>query len=180
MNMVASVDDDIAEIERGEFMSHQDKICNSGKQMTLGLGKKVDEDKYCSNDGFVPPSYSTASYQHYNTHTINSTNNDSRPPHIAKQRSSISVNPLSMRDTLADIADLVDSDSEEEEGTTTCDNKQMPSSQPSKTNRNSTGGPEHRPLVGGFAAAAYEAARLDHYKKKGKLVNGHLPRSGKA
>jgi len=56
----------------------------------------------------------------------------------------------------------------------------MPSSQPSKTNPNSTGGPEHRPLVGGFAAAAYEAARLDHYKKRGKLVNGHLPRSGKA
>ena len=179
--MVASVDDDIAEIEHGKFMSHQNKVCKSGKQQML---EKLDEDKYCSNDddddGYVPPqSSNTDSYQHCNTHTINSTNNDSRPPQIAKQRSSISINPLSMRDTLADIADLVDSDSEEE-GTTTSDNKQMPSSQPSKTNPNSTGGPEHRPLVGGFAAAAYEAARLDHYKKKGKLVNGHLPRSGKA
>mmetsp|Transcript_28062 Transcript_28062/g.43195 ORF Transcript_28062/g.43195 Transcript_28062/m.43195 type:complete len:222 (+) Transcript_28062:259-924(+) len=28
------------------------------------------------------------------------------------------------------------------------------------------GGPNHRPLVGGFAAAAYEAARADYYQKK--------------
>lgn len=26
--------------------------------------------------------------------------------------------------------------------------------------------PNHRPMVGGFAAAAYEAARADHYKKQ--------------
>lgn len=29
-----------------------------------------------------------------------------------------------------------------------------------------TGNPNHRPMVGGFAAAAYEAARADHYKKQ--------------
>ena len=86
---------------------------------------------------------------------------DSRPPQVAKQRSSISVNH--MRDTLAGLADLVDSDSEEEDATE--NNKEMPSSPPSKTNFK-TGGPEHRPLIGGFAAAAYEAARLDHYKKR--------------
>mmetsp|Transcript_16631 Transcript_16631/g.24882 ORF Transcript_16631/g.24882 Transcript_16631/m.24882 type:complete len:154 (-) Transcript_16631:301-762(-) len=28
------------------------------------------------------------------------------------------------------------------------------------------GGPNHRPLVGGFAAAAYEAAKAHHYSKK--------------
>ena len=27
--------------------------------------------------------------------------------------------------------------------------------------------PNHRPMVGGFAAAAYEAARADHYRQKG-------------
>jgi len=79
-------------------MSRQDKICKSGKQMTL---EKLDEDNCSDDDGYVPPpSSNTVSYQHCNTHTINSTNNDSRPPHIAKQRSSISVNPLSMMDTL--------------------------------------------------------------------------------
>jgi len=29
-----------------------------------------------------------------------------------------------------------------------------------------TGSPSHRPMVGGFAAAAYEAARADHFKKQ--------------
>jgi hypothetical protein len=28
--------------------------------------------------------------------------------------------------------------------------------------------PNHRPMVGGFAAAAYEAARADHFRNKGK------------
>jgi hypothetical protein len=29
--------------------------------------------------------------------------------------------------------------------------------------------PIHRPMVGGFAAAAYEAARADHFRNKGKM-----------
>ena len=37
----------------------------------------------------------------------------------------------------------------------------------------SSGGPDHRPLVGGFAAAAYEAARADFYKQQGIEANGH-------
>ena len=41
-------------------------------------------------------------------------------------------------------------------------------------NPHGSGGPEHRPLVGGFAAAAYEAARVDYYKKLGKDVRGHV------
>jgi len=41
------------------------------------------------------------------------------------------------------------------------------------------GGPNHRPMVGGFAAAAYEAARSYHYqhKDKGKTPNGMPKRS---
>eukprot|EP01082_Thalassiosira_pseudonana_P000602 g1422.t1 g1422 contig10:2057992-2058512(+) len=47
----------------------------------------------------------------------------------------------------------------------------------SKTpNPKASGGPDHRPLVGGFSAAAYEAARVDHYKKQGKEVRGHQER----
>eukprot|EP00980_Cylindrotheca_fusiformis_P029060 scaffold22709_cov158-Cylindrotheca_fusiformis.AAC.3 len=34
------------------------------------------------------------------------------------------------------------------------------------------GGPNHRPLVGGFAAAAYEAARDAHYKEQQRRLQG--------
>merc|ERR1719223_1661860 len=38
------------------------------------------------------------------------------------------------------------------------------------------GGPNHRPLVGGFAAAAYEAARAHHYSMKKSPRNKFRPR----
>ncbi len=39
------------------------------------------------------------------------------------------------------------------------------------------GGPNHRPLVGGFAAAAYEAAKAHHYSlKKTDNTRGSVPR----
>mmetsp|Transcript_7112 Transcript_7112/g.11890 ORF Transcript_7112/g.11890 Transcript_7112/m.11890 type:complete len:177 (-) Transcript_7112:645-1175(-) len=85
----------------------------------------------------------------------------------AKQRNSVSINAM-MPNALAELQDLVDSDSDGEE----------PSSAPAPhvPNLKASGGPEHRPLVGGFAAAAYEAARVDYYKKKGvNNVNGHQP-----
>lgn len=41
----------------------------------------------------------------------------------------------------------------------------QPMSAPSGTG---TGGPNHRPLVGGFAAAAYEAAKAHHYQNVAK------------
>jgi hypothetical protein len=81
----------------------------------------------------------------------------------AKQRNSICLSNVN-------LAGLSDYDS---------DNGTLPSKQPPKrssskvSNSNASGGPEHRPLVGGFAAAAYEAARVDYYKKKGMKVNGH-------
>mmetsp|Transcript_9475 Transcript_9475/g.14198 ORF Transcript_9475/g.14198 Transcript_9475/m.14198 type:complete len:176 (-) Transcript_9475:92-619(-) len=84
----------------------------------------------------------------------------------AKQRNSVSINAM-MPNALAELQDLVDSDSDDEE----------PSSAPAPhvPNLKASGGPEHRPLVGGFAAAAYEAARVDYYKKKGVTnVNGHV------
>ena len=82
----------------------------------------------------------------------------------AKQRNSVSINAM-MPNALAGLQDLVDSDSDGEE----------PSSAPAPhvPNLQASGGPEHRPLVGGFAAAAYEAARVDHYKKQGMNVKGH-------
>lgn len=38
------------------------------------------------------------------------------------------------------------------------------------------GGPNHRPLVGGFAAAAYEAAKAHHYSSKRETPGGEVPR----
>mmetsp|Transcript_10507 Transcript_10507/g.14837 ORF Transcript_10507/g.14837 Transcript_10507/m.14837 type:complete len:154 (+) Transcript_10507:144-605(+) len=38
------------------------------------------------------------------------------------------------------------------------------------------GGRNHRPLVGGFAAAAYEAARAHHYSSNAKEANANIPR----
>lgn len=38
------------------------------------------------------------------------------------------------------------------------------------------GGPNHRPLVGGFAAAAYEAAKAHHYSLKRETPSGEVPR----
>jgi len=59
------------------------------------------------------------------------------------------------------------------------DNSPAPVVQPNGTG---TGGPNHRPMVGGFAAAAYEAARAHHYaaqqkKKKNKNGDGRRPQS---
>jgi len=38
------------------------------------------------------------------------------------------------------------------------------------------GGPNHRPLVGGFAAAAYEAAKAHHYSNNKNGGSGNVPR----
>eukprot|EP00986_Skeletonema_menzelii_P014285 scaffold9249_cov151-Skeletonema_menzelii.AAC.9 len=84
----------------------------------------------------------------------------------AKQRNSVSLNAMP-NNALAGLQDLVDSESDDEE---------LPSAPaPHVPNLKASGGPEHRPLVGGFAAAAYEAARVDYYKKRGMNVNGHQP-----
>jgi len=85
----------------------------------------------------------------------------------AKQRNSISLNTMMPNNALAELQDLVDSDSDEEEPS--------PAPAPHVPNLKACGGPEHRPLVGGFAAAAYEAARVDYYKKRGMNVRGHQP-----
>ncbi|KAL9181428.1 hypothetical protein ACHAXT_010233 [Thalassiosira profunda] len=91
-------------------------------------------------------------------------------PSVGKAKQRNSLNPLAMRGALAGLADL--DDSEGEDGKQPQHKPKAPSP-PQATNPKASGGPEHRPLVGGFAAAAYEAARVDYYKKRGKEVRGH-------
>ena len=90
-------------------------------------------------------------------------------PGKAKQRNSISLNPTALQALAGlDVSDYDDSDDEK------APKKSPPAPVPDRNpNPKASGGPEHRPLVGGFAAAAYEAARVDHYKKQGKDVRGH-------
>lgn len=64
---------------------------------------------------------------------------------------------------MAGLAEF-DTDSDEEE------QQQQPTPQkappkPAAPPGAAPGGANHRPLVGGFAAAAYEAARADHYAR---------------
>jgi len=68
-----------------------------------------------------------------------------------------SLAPAAMRTALVGL----DSDDGDEDGET----------KPSNNNPLASGGPGHRPLVGGFAAAAYEAAREAHYRKQNIQVN---------
>jgi hypothetical protein len=94
---------------------------------------------------------------------------ESPPIGKAKQRNSICLNGANLLAGLSDYdsdADLIQN-KDAHHASSTNNNTSNPS------NPNSSGGPEHRPLVGGFAAAAYEAARVDYYKKQGLKVNGH-------
>ncbi|KAL7563414.1 hypothetical protein ACA910_016511 [Epithemia clementina (nom. ined.)] len=62
------------------------------------------------------------------------------------------------------LVDFDDSDYESEEEAP----QQAPAPKPPVNNGAGAGGPNHRPLVGGFAAAAYEAARAQHYAEQQK------------
>lgn len=168
--MAASIDNEISEIEQGEFMSSSNNSSSfnhtaaSGKKSSMGSVDTFNSNDYEKGDillGF-PSRGATMSPQ-----TMGG-NNAGAAPSLkvsgkAKQRNSVSLNPMAMMSALAGL-DLNDSD----------DDEKAPSPQP-LLNPKASGGPEHRPLVGGFAAAAYEAARVDHYKKQGMNVKGHNP-----
>jgi hypothetical protein len=77
----------------------------------------------------------------------------------SKQRNSVSLNPM-VPSALAGLQDLVDSDSDDEDDTSPAQ------PEPHIPNLKASGGPDHRPLVGGFAAAAYEAVELISTKRK--------------
>lgn len=47
---------------------------------------------------------------------------------------------------------------------------------PGKTATPATGSKEYRPMVGGFAAAAYEAAREYHYQSQSRIQQENIPK----
>lgn len=79
---------------------------------------------------------------------------------------------------MADVSGLVDFDSDYES-----DEGQGPAPTTQQPVPGVSGGqpPSDRALVGGFAAAAYEAAKAHHYAQKNKKKNAPMPkRSGQA
>jgi hypothetical protein len=88
----------------------------------------------------------------------------------ARQRNSISLN-VAGTGLLAGLS-VYDSDDDDDntDGVKNASSAPIPAV---VSNPKASGGPQHRPLVGGFAAAAYEAARVDYYKKQGMEVTGH-------
>eukprot|EP00591_Stephanopyxis_turris_P001106 CAMPEP_0195522448 /NCGR_PEP_ID=MMETSP0794_2-20130614/20637_1 /TAXON_ID=515487 /ORGANISM="Stephanopyxis turris, Strain CCMP 815" /LENGTH=243 /DNA_ID=CAMNT_0040652211 /DNA_START=187 /DNA_END=918 /DNA_ORIENTATION=+ len=77
-----------------------------------------------------------------------------------KRRGSAVLQPMALGALGAFDSDFEDSDEE-------CDPSRVP---PSSVPGMSGGPAPHRPLVGGFAAAAYEAARDHHYKTQSAMV----------
>ena len=83
------------------------------------------------------------------------------PAYTAVKRGSVALKPMSGLGGLVDFDDSDFDDSDEEL------DFRLPGA-PMPGSAEAVGGPNHRPLVGGFAAAAYEAARAHHYQSVNK------------
>jgi len=187
--MASSIDDEILEIEsfRPPDKSFSNQVGPQGKRekSSMDSADTFNSEDYMKDDLLVSfPSRTSGEASSSGNIGMNgsavgaASSSPSAPPSMAKQRNSISVNPMAMRAALAGIADLVDSDDDDEGGKSRTKSKE-PAPPQHAPNPKASGGPDHRPLVGGFAAAAYEAARVDYYKKQGILPRGHnvRPRS---
>lgn len=177
--LLCPLEDEIAEIgqsARGKSWSPQNDSSLNHTATSENRASSMGSVDTCENDfekgGLLvdfPSQGASAS-----TRSMDRQHDDGAGPSFskAKQRNSVSLNPLSMRSALAGLEDLVDSDDDEYDHNKYAQTDKPPSPLP-LSNPKASGGPDHRPLVGGFAAAAYEAARVDYYKKQGKGVRGH-------
>mmetsp|Transcript_29624 Transcript_29624/g.62275 ORF Transcript_29624/g.62275 Transcript_29624/m.62275 type:complete len:181 (+) Transcript_29624:38-580(+) len=166
----SSTEDDLKSIERSARSSFGTSQVSKSKQSSMNSTKghreasmgsvdTFDSTNYDKNDlvvGFAPKNGS-----------IPAGTGAGAGSSKAKQRNSMTLNPVALGAlTGFDDSDMDDSGDEKEPKSAEKDRNPNPKA---------SGGPEHRPLVGGFAAAAYEAARMDYYKKKGVDVRGHPP-----
>ena len=87
--------------------------------------------------------------------------NVTRPTAPAVKRGSVALKPMSGMGGLVDFDDS-DFDDSDDDYEPPLPGNPMPGS------ADAVGGPNHRPLVGGFAAAAYEASRAHHYQSIAK------------
>ena len=186
-----SVEDELGEIEQsvgGGYMppssyssdnnspQNQNNDTNNAKPENRGKSSigSVDTNSKDYEDGdilvdFPSRGASTSTSDSGGTSTASSSLPSAGNKAKQRQRNSVSLNPIAMRGALAGLSlDDDDDDKSQKKETTAPSPQQVP-------NATASGGPEHRPLVGGFAAAAYEAARVDYYKKQGKDVTGHNP-----
>lgn len=176
--MVSAVEDEIAEIERGEFMippghnSFDHNATPGNRPSSMGSVDTFNSKDYEKGDLLVSFPSQGASSQIAGGKNVQNVDigSSSSSSGKAKQRNSVSLNPMAMRSALAGLSDMEDSD---DEGGMPKKKVQAP---PPPQNPKASGGPDHRPLVGGFAAAAYEAARVDYYKKQGTDCRGHQPK----
>lgn len=150
--------------KRDEFQENEKVAPPMGREsinMTGPTGQQTfdssfDGSMYIEDESYYSSSYYGSSFNDSNEmcwqpsgasmdHTRNAGNSEPR-------RNSVLLTPAGMLG-MTDV-DFDDSDDDDGSGP----KKKAPATAP--------GDPNHRPMVGGFAAAAYEAARADHYKKQ--------------
>lgn len=197
-----SVDDEISAIEQ-EYMHHQNHNTisnnNSNSQSASSSSASMHDETDTAENGKMPDNTFLNGIGGVGGGDGGTSIAGRRPPSAGRvrQRNSLCINPLSMRDVLNDLNDLVDSDDDNDDDENKDDdepanqpaiacppprelnNRQgqrrnpltssLDSSSKSLDSSSKSGSAEHRPLVGGFSAAAYESSRLDFYKKQGTL-----------
>lgn len=185
----SSVDDEIAEIEQSARIqamilpqnqtnnssSFNNSATSGAREKSIGSVDSFNSKDHMKGDllvGFPNRFAPTSQMSAGSSHCVTGLSLASSGTGKAKQRNSVSLNPMDMRSALAGLSDLDDSDDDDEDNKAQVKKDRAPSP-PQVVNPKASGGPDHRPLVGGFAAAAYEAARVDHYKKQGMDVRGH-------
>lgn len=151
------IEDELRDIEQSATMMGKGGpgLNNAGTQSQRTLDSSCNS-MYIEDDSYYGDSHSDSNEMSWQLSTSNvehpstTQNNDTTS---GPRRASVYMTPVGMGAMLD-----VDFDESDEDDNSGHPKPAAPSG--------GTGNPNHRPMVGGFAAAAYEAARADHYKKQ--------------